>query len=240
MAILLLMAFGWSAPTPGSGFIASPPKRLGARNSAALCSPRLRRSLRGGAPRRDATKYCMACDLHVVLPAALKMDMNDQWGLWAVVSAAAWAGIRSEDTPMGRALSGAVIAMLCGAGLALIGVIPAGPCPPIVELQSVAVALATPLLLLGANLKVILRSTGQMLMAFFCGALGTTLGAVLGFYLMCGPLSSSLGPSGWQVAACLAAKNIGGGLNFIGVASALQVIRGLVVISQSCVCLDCC
>ena len=50
VAILLLMAFGWSAPTPGSGFISSPPKRLGARNSAALCSPRLRRSL--GAPFR--------------------------------------------------------------------------------------------------------------------------------------------------------------------------------------------
>ena len=46
------------------------------------------------------------------------------------------------------------------------------------------VALATPLLLLSADLSVILQRTGLMLRAFVCGAIGTALGSVLGFWLV--------------------------------------------------------
>jgi len=75
--------------------------------------------------------------------------------------------------------------MLFGAALAVLGVLPAGPSPPVAGLQSLVVALATPLLLLSADLTVILKRTGSMLGAFVCGAMGTTLGALLGFWLVC-------------------------------------------------------
>ena len=51
-------------------------------------------------------------------------------------------------------------------------------------LQAIVVALATPLLLLSADLSVILKRTGLMLRAFVCGAIGTALGALLGFWLV--------------------------------------------------------
>ena len=40
---------------------------------------------------------------------------------------------------------------------------------------------------------------------------------------LAGPLTQCLGVAAWQVSAALMAKNIGGGLNFMGVADALQV-----------------
>ena len=148
---------------------------------------------------------------------------NDQWAQWSLVSLAALAGIQSESTALGKALSGAVVSMLVGATLATLGVLPAGPSPPIVGLQSIVVAVATPLLLLSADLAVILKRTGRMLIAFCCGALGTCLGTLLGFWIFTRPLCESFGHTGWQVGAALMAKNIGGGLNFMGVSTALSI-----------------
>jgi hypothetical protein len=58
------------------------------------------------------------------------------------------------------------------------------PAPAVTALQSIVVALATPLLLLSADLSVILKRTGLMLRAFVCGAIGTALGALLGVWLV--------------------------------------------------------
>jgi hypothetical protein len=58
------------------------------------------------------------------------------------------------------------------------------PAPAVTALQSIVVALATPLLLLSADLSVIFKRTGLMLRAFVCGAIGTALGALLGFWLV--------------------------------------------------------
>jgi uncharacterized membrane protein len=58
------------------------------------------------------------------------------------------------------------------------------PAPAVTALQAIVVALATPLLLLSADLSVILKRTGLMLRAFVCGAIGTALGALLGFWLV--------------------------------------------------------
>ena len=66
----------------------------------------------------------------------------------------------------------------------LLGILPSQPAPAITGLQAIVVALATPLLLLSADLSVILQRTGLMLRAFVCGAIGTALGSVLGFWLV--------------------------------------------------------
>jgi hypothetical protein len=160
----------------------------------------------------------------------LPIQSDDKWMLWAVISVAALVGIKSEDSAVGKALSGAVVSMLVTATLVAVGVLPSCSSAAVTGLQSLVVALATPLLLLSANLTVILRRTGRMLGSFLCGALGTTVGAVLGFWLLRGPLSASLGASGWQICAALAAKNIGGGLNFMGVVEAFDIDK-LVVTS---------
>ena len=114
----------------------------------------------------------------------LAIACGDKWTLWAVISGAALVGIRSENTAVGRALSGAVVSMLAASSLAVLGILPSQPAPAITGLQAIVVALATPLLLLSADLSVILQRTGLMLRAFVCGAIGTALGSVLGFWLV--------------------------------------------------------
>jgi hypothetical protein len=83
--------------------------------------------------------------------------------------------------------------------------------------QSLVVALATPLLLLGADLRVVFEDTKRLTRAFAVGSAATAVGAVVGFAAAHSWLSSSgvagaLGPDdGYKVAAALAAKSIGGG-----------------------------
>ena len=162
-------------------------KHCSHENGAGFRGPLLARA---PAPTRPRSARCLALRLKggglLDLASAVPIAPDDKWALWAVISVAAWVGIKSEDTSVGKALSGAVVSMLVGACLTLVGLLPAGPSPPIASLQSLVVALATPLLLLGADLTVILRRTGSMLGAFVCGAIGTTLGAVLGFWLVAG------------------------------------------------------
>lgn len=55
---------------------------------------------------------------------SLAIARGDKWALWAVISVAALVGIRSEDTAVGRALSGAVVSMLAASSLAVLGILP--------------------------------------------------------------------------------------------------------------------
>lgn len=101
------------------------------------------------------------------------------------------------------------------------GVLPP-PGPHFSTLQLFVVQLATPALLLGADVRAIVQRTGRMSAAFGVGAVGTTLGAVVGFVALA-PHMRALGElpgDGWKLAAALAAKNIGGGFNYVAVATA--------------------
>ena len=55
---------------------------------------------------------------------SLAIARGDKWTLWAVISVDALVGIRSEDTAVGRALSGAVVSMLAASSLAVLGILP--------------------------------------------------------------------------------------------------------------------
>ena len=150
------------------------------------------------------------------------INVDDRWSLWAVASSAAALGLRLERTAIGKSLSGPVCAMLITAILTNFCVLPSGSVH-MTNLQSFVVKLATPLLLLGADLNKIFRETGSLMKAFLLGTIGTLLGSTLGFVLF-GSSLSTLGEVGdnWKIAACLTAKNIGGGLNFMSVADALK------------------
>jgi uncharacterized membrane protein len=144
---------------------------------------------------------------------ALQMSLignPDMWGNYAVIAGAAAAGIKLERTPVGRSLSGAVCSMLLTAILCNIGVLPAVGSPHVRELQLFAVKLATPLLLLGADLNKVLAETGSLLRAFLLAAVATTLGATLATVLLAMQLRT-VGGQAWCVLSALTAKNIGGG-----------------------------
>lgn len=161
----------------------------------------------------------------IVLDAVESLSLigtDDRWALWAIASSAAALGLKLERTAIGKSLSGPVCSMLITAILTNVGVLPSGSIH-MTNLQSFVVKLATPLLLLGADLNKIFRDTGSLMKAFLLGTIGTLLGSSLGFLLF-GPNLSTLGELGdnWKIAACLTAKNIGGGLNFMSVADALK------------------
>jgi uncharacterized membrane protein len=114
--------------------------------------------------------------------------------------------------------------MLITTVLTNVGILPSGGSVHVTALQTFAVKLATPLLLLGADLVEIFSETGALLRTFFLGTLGTLTGSFIAYLLFANQLQLiTPAGDGWRVAGCITAKNIGGGFNFMGVADILKV-----------------
>mmetsp|Transcript_33536 Transcript_33536/g.48650 ORF Transcript_33536/g.48650 Transcript_33536/m.48650 type:complete len:460 (+) Transcript_33536:14-1393(+) len=157
-------------------------------------------------------------------PSTSLIPADANWSLWAFIASSAAFGLKLEkSTVIGRALSGPVCAMLISAFATNIGILPSTGSIHITNLQSFVVKLATPLLLLGADLQKIYKETKGLVKAFLVGSIGTTLGAILSFAIFHKQLDVvGIPGDGWKIAAALIAKNIGGGLNFMAVVDILK------------------
>lgn len=164
------------------------------------------------------------------LPHWMIISPDDKWSLYAAISLASAMGLNLERRNIvEKSLSGPVSAMLFTAILTNVGILPASGSIHITLLQSFIVRLATPLLLLGADMKKIFRETGVLLQAFLCGTLGTVIGSLVGYIFLTDSLNviGSNG-DGWKIVSALTAKNIGGGLNFLAVIDSLKVSPAVV------------
>ena len=133
------------------------------------------------------------------------------------------------NTRFGKKLSGPVCSMLMG----YIFLAPSNHVIPINAevlgtIRLLVSAVATPLILLGANLNAIRRTFRTLLQPFLFSALATIGGAFVGAKLF---LSSG---NNISLAAALVAKNIGSGINYVASCQALGVspqaqAQGLVV-----------
>lgn len=83
------------------------------------------------------------------------------------------------------------------------------------------VPLAVSMLLFDSDLRRIFSDTGSLLLAFGIGALATMI-ATLAVYPVF-PMVSLANNSGWKVACALAARHIGGAINFVAVAETLNI-----------------
>ena len=83
------------------------------------------------------------------------------------------------------------------------------------------VPLAVPLFLFDSDIRRIVTDTGSLLLAFVLGAVSTIVGTLVAFPLI--PLKSLGVDQGWRVACALAARHIGGAINFVAVADTLNV-----------------
>ena len=141
----------------------------------------------------------------------------------AVLACATIAQFLGKSTSIGRLLGPPVSAMALTFLLATIGWMPPGGSAGATALQGITLSLATPLLLLGADIKLARKSCGPLLVSFVVASLATVLACTAA--LTIGPtksmLTSALGADGIKVAAALMAKNIGGGINYFAVAAAL-------------------
>jgi uncharacterized membrane protein len=151
------------------------------------------------------------------------VNANDAWGNWSVLTGtAAIAQVLGKTTVIGRLLGPPVTAMAMTFGLATIGVINAGGTAAAKSLQLLALQLATPLILLGADLRDAPRRCGPLLISFFAASAATVMACLLAWRLvgtwLCGALGNH---DGLVIAAALMAKNIGGGINYMAVCTSL-------------------
>jgi len=118
--------------------------------------------------------------------------------------------------------------------LGTIGILPSGGSQGQKILQLLSIQLATPLLLLGVNIRECRKRCGPLLKSFLLASFGSVLASFIALPL-CNPLlQEAMGADGLKIAAALMAKNIGGGLNYVAVcrsldASANAVAAGLCV-----------
>uniref|UniRef100_J3MAK7 Uncharacterized protein n=1 Tax=Oryza brachyantha TaxID=4533 RepID=J3MAK7_ORYBR len=77
-----------------------------------------------------------------------------------------------------------------------------------------------PLLLLGADLRRVVSTTGDLLKAFLIGSVATTIGTTIAYLLV--PMRS-LGQDSWKIAAALMGSYIGGAVNYVAISEALGV-----------------
>lgn len=145
---------------------------------------------------------------------------SDQHGaVWVVLLTAAAFGIWAERFRWGALLSGAIVTMLATTLLSNIGVLPVQSSTYEV-VWSYLVPFAIPFLLLQANLFRIIRDSGPTLVAFLGGVIGTMLGVVVGFELI------PLGKEAWKLASVFCATYIGGSVNYMATAQAIDLRAG--------------
>ena len=150
---------------------------------------------------------------------------EDTWGnIAALTTISSISQTYAPRTKVGRLLGPPVTAMAIAFLLGSIQILPSGGSPAAKTIQSLSLQLATPLLLLSADLKEAKDSCGPLLQAFLYASLGTLLASILAMITPIGSMVHRIGlqNDGVKIAAALMAKNIGGGLNYIAVCQTLQ------------------
>lgn len=136
--------------------------------------------------------------------------------LAAVLIGLAAFGFWVETTRIGRKLSGVLIILSLGVVLSNIRLIPHSA-EMYGTISSLLVPLAIPMLLFRADLKQVVAEIGPMLKAFVASA------AVIAFSIALLTLLFNFGEYEAQVAGTLTASYIGGSLNFVATAQAVEL-----------------
>ncbi|MDQ2179132.1 DUF819 domain-containing protein [Marinifilum sp. D714] len=141
--------------------------------------------------------------------------------LFFVVAGAAAFGIYSEHKKWFGKLSGILVTMISMSLLAMAGVVPVASNPNIkVDVYELVfsyfIPISIPMLLFSSNIIKIVKESGKLLVAYILGAIGIVLGCFLAFNII------DLGPDSGKTAGVIAATLVGGSVNFIAAAEALN------------------
>jgi uncharacterized membrane protein len=141
---------------------------------------------------------------------------DDHWLVFATLALLAWLAFRLETTRLGSRLSGAVIALLLAMAASNIGLLPTEAV--VYDLiWSYLLPFGIAVLLLRANLHDLLRETGRLALLFLIGSAATVIGAFAAHALLPDFAHKS------ELAGVLTASYIGGSVNFLAVARALEL-----------------
>ena len=152
-----------------------------------------------------------------LFPSIPWIEASDTWGNWAALTGTATISqVLGKATRIGRLLGPPVTAMALTFGLASVGIINPGGTAAAKSLQLLSLQLATPLILLGADLRDCVNRCGPLLMSFVVASLATVFACLFGWLFTGKLLQGALGKrDGLAIAAALMAKNIGGGINYV-------------------------
>lgn len=161
--------------------------------------------------------------LSLGLPSLPLVPANDSWGNWAALcSTAALSQVMGTRSSIGRLLGAPVTAMALSFVMASVGVLQPGGTSAARSLQLLSLQLATPLILLGADLRDAVKRCGPLFLSFMIASMATLIASVVGWSVSGSMLTEALGRDGLVIAAALLAKNIGGGINYVAVCRSLN------------------
>ena len=142
------------------------------------------------------------------------ISADNDFAMWTVMLLLVALVFRLEKTKLGQKISGTIMIITFGALLSNFNVISSSN-NVFSSINTIGVPIAIVLLLFSANLKKIFKESGPTLVAFIFGAIGTTLGTILGVMLL------PLGEKAPELASVFSATYIGGSVNFVGVSNAI-------------------
>ena len=141
---------------------------------------------------------------------------DDIFALGTVLVGLAWFGFWADGNRLGKTTSGVLWVIMGGVALSNLGVVPFKA--PIYDfVGGYLVPLAIPLLLYKADLRRILRESGPVIITFGIACAGTVIGAIAGFHLI------DLGEIGAKAAGAYTGGWTGGAVNFVAVATAVEM-----------------
>ena len=148
---------------------------------------------------------------------------EDSFAILTVILLAASLGIVGERKKWYGKFSGIVITIFFTILLASTGIIPSASDPslevPVYQMAfTYIIPLAIPLLLFNVNIPRMIRESGRLLKAFMLGTFGICIGVLIAGLLF------PLGDEGYKLAAVFSATYIGGAVNFMAVADALNFV----------------
>jgi Protein of unknown function (DUF819) len=169
------------------------------RHSCALATARRRRGV--AAVRMVAAAPVTYTANAIILGRTLALRafiadsiIGSNWCMWTVLMGAASAGLWSERTNWGAALSSPLVTMLITISLCNLGILPAAS-PVYNTVNKILVPLAVPLLLYDADVRRVIKYAGSLMICFALGSIGTVVGTLAAMKVV--PLG--LGSDGWKV-----------------------------------------
>ena len=147
------------------------------------------------------------------------ISADSTWALLSIMCVSVAIAIWLEQKYAWAAkISGAILALILAISFTNLNIIPTNS--PLYDdvVWGFAVPLAIPLLLLQCNIKKIWKETGRLLIIFLIGAVGSCIGAFIGYFLLKNNISELNG-----LAAMMTGSYIGGGINFTALADAFSV-----------------
>ena len=151
------------------------------------------------------------------------ISQDNTWVLWAIILLIAAISIYLEDRfTWAQKISGAIIALILAALLSNLNVIPYESAV-YDSIWGYVVPLSIPILLFHCDIKQIWRESGRMTIIFLISSLGTMIGAAVGYVLLHNHI-----PVLNHIAGMMSASYIGGGVNFVAVASSFNIPSELI------------